>query len=81
MFNDQDDEFDNVKLTNLDSITVNRNTTTDNDVSTKKDIDDELNKNTILRFNQAQGNYLLVSDGDDDYVPKKQSRNCGYTRS
>ena len=58
MFNDQDNEFDNNKLTNLDSVTVNRNPTSDNEVSNKKYVDDSIGENTILRFNQALENYL-----------------------
>ena len=34
--NDQDNEFDNIRLTNLDSITVNRHRTSDNEPSTEK---------------------------------------------
>ena len=47
VFNDQDNEFDNNTLTNLDSITVNRNPNLDNELS-KKYVDDELDKNTLL---------------------------------
>ena len=36
VFNDQDNEFDNNKLTNLDSITVNRDPNLDNELSNKK---------------------------------------------
>ena len=32
VFNDQDNEFDNIKLTNLDSITVNGDLISDNEV-------------------------------------------------
>ena len=53
------------KLTNLDSITINRNPTSDNEVSNKKHIDNELDKNTIVRFNQTLENYLKVSVGKD----------------
>ena len=55
------------KLTNLDSITVNRNPTSDNELSNKKYIDDELDKNTLVRFNQTLQNYLKVSVGNDTY--------------
>ena len=46
VFNDQDREIDNNRLTNLDSITVNRNPTIDkdNEVSNKKYFDDDLDK-------------------------------------
>ena len=36
VFNDQDNEFDNNKLTNLDSVTVNRNPNLDNELAKKK---------------------------------------------
>ena len=65
--NNQDNNFNDNKLTNLDSITINRNPTSDNEVSNKKYIDDELNKNTIVRFNQTLQNYLKVSVGNDTY--------------
>ena len=67
MFNDQDNEFDNNKLTKLGSITVNRNPNLDNELANKKYIDDELDKNTVLRFNQTLQNYLKVSVGNDTY--------------
>ena len=41
VFNDQDIEFDNIKLTNLDSFTLERNPTIANDLSNKKNIDDK----------------------------------------
>ena len=67
VFNDQDIEFDKNKLTNLDSVTVNKNPNSDNEFSNKKYIDDELDKNTFLRFNQTLQNYLEVSVGNDTY--------------
>ena len=67
VFNDQDNEFDNIKCTNLDSVTVNRNPNLDNKLANKKYIDDELDKNTVLRFNQTLQNYLRVSVGNDIY--------------
>ena len=48
VLNDQDKEFDNNKLTNLDSITVNRNPNLDNELANKKYIDDELDKTLFL---------------------------------
>ena len=65
--NNQDNNLNDRKLTNIDSITVNRNPTSDNELSNKKYIDDELDKNTILRFNQTLENYLKVSVGNDTY--------------
>ena len=55
------------ELTNVDSITVKRNPTSDSEVSNKKFFDDELDKNTIVRFNQTLQNYLKVSVANDTY--------------
>ena len=60
-------KFNDNKLTNLDSFTINRKANLDEDVSNKKYIDDELNKKIILRFNQTLGNYLKVPNGNDIY--------------
>ena len=49
-FNDQDDEFDNYNLTSLDSITVNRDPISDNELASKKYIDDPTRKGTIVRL-------------------------------
>ena len=65
--NNQDNDSNDNKLTNIDSITVNRNPTSDNEVSNKKYIDGGLNKNTIIKFNQTLTNYLKVSVGNDNY--------------
>ena len=65
--NNQDNNLNDNKLTNINSITINNNPTDDNHVSNKKYIDDELNKNTIVRFNQTLQNYLKVSVGNDIY--------------
>ena len=65
--NNQDNNLNDNKLTNVDSITVNRNPTSDNELSNKKYIDDELDKNTLVRFNQTLENYLKVSVGNDTY--------------
>ena len=42
VFNDQDNEFDNNKLTNLDSFTVNKNPSSDNELSSKQYVDDSI---------------------------------------
>ena len=55
------------KTTNIDSITINRNPNSDNEVSIKKYFDDELDKNTIVSFNQTLQNYLKVTVGNDTY--------------
>ena len=67
VFNDQDNEFDNNKLTNLDSITVHRDFNLDNELSNKKYVDDSIAESTLLRFNQTLENYLKVSVGNDTY--------------
>ena len=63
--NNQDNDLNDNKLLNINSITVNNKPIHDNHVSNKKYIDDELDKNTILRFNQTLQNYLKVSVGND----------------
>ena len=50
VFNDQDNKFDKNKLNNLDSVTVKRNLILDNELSTKKQIDDSIGEGTLLRF-------------------------------
>ena len=65
--NNQDKDLNDNKLTNLESITVIRAPKSDNEVTNKKYIDEELDKNTILRFNQTFQNYLKVSVGHDRY--------------
>ena len=63
----QDNDLNYKKLANIYSITVNRNPTSDNELADKKYIDDELDKNTILRFNQTLEIYLRVTVGNDTY--------------
>ena len=72
--NNQNNNLNDNKITNVDSITINRNPTSDNEVSNKKYIDDELNKNTLLRFNQTLQNYLKVSVGNDIYNLTKYNK-------
>ena len=69
--NNQDNDLNADKLTNLDSIIINRNPISDNEVSNKNYIDDELDEETILRFNQTLENYLKVSVGNDTYILTK----------
>ena len=65
--NNQDNDLNDNKLTNKNSITINKNPTDDNHVSNKKYIDDQLDKNTIVRFNQTLAKNLKVSVGKDKY--------------
>ena len=67
VFNDQGNQFDNTKLTILDSVTVNGNPTSDNESSTKTYIDDSIGEGTLSRFNQTLENYLKVSVAKDTY--------------
>ena len=48
----QDNEFDKIRLTNLEIFTANRNPLLDENVAMEKIVDNELNKSTILRFFQ-----------------------------
>ena len=72
--NNQDNDLNDNKLTNLDSIKVNRNPNSDNELVNKKYLDDELDKNTIVRFNQSLQNYLKVCVGGDTYNPAKYDK-------
>ena len=72
--NNQDNNFNDNKLTNINSITINNNPTDNNHVSNKKYIDDELDKNTIVRFSQTLENYLKVSVGNDTYNLTKYNK-------
>ena len=65
--NNQDNDLNDNKLTNVNSITINNSPTDHNHVSNKKYIDDELDKNSILRFNQTLQNYPKISVGNDKY--------------
>ena len=65
--NNQDNDLNDNKLTNINSIVVNRSPTLENELANKKYIDDELDKNTILRFSQTLSSYLKVFVGNDSY--------------
>ena len=67
MFNDQDNEFDKKKVTNLDSIGVKRYPSSDNELAIKKCIYDELDKHKIVRSDQALQIYPKVFVGIDTY--------------
>ena len=74
MFNDQDNEFDNNKLTHLDSVFVIRTTNSENEISTKKYVDDSIGEGTLLRFNRTLQNYLKVTVGNDTYILTKYDK-------
>ena len=59
--NNQDNDLNDRKLTSLDSITINKNPSLDNELLNKKYIDDELDKSTIVRLNDdSNDRYLQV---------------------
>ena len=74
VYNDQDNQFDNNKLINLDGVTIKRNPGSDNEVSIKKYIDDSIKEATIVIFNKKLENYLKVSVGNDVYNLIKYDR-------
>ena len=72
--NNRDNDLNDNKLTNLDSITVNREPSSDNELANKKYIDDEVDKGTIIRFNQTVQNYLEISVRSDIYNLSKYDK-------
>ena len=72
--NNQDNDLNDNKLLNLDSVVVNRNPTVENELSNEKYFDDELDKNTIVRFNQTLSNCLKVTVGNDTYNLSKYNK-------
>ena len=73
--NNQNNDLNDRKLTNLDSKAINRNPTSDNEVSNKKYIDDSIAEGTLLRFNQTLQIYLKVSFDNDIYNLTKYKKN------
>ena len=61
-------------MTNLGSVVVNRNPSSDKELSTKNYIDDELATTTVLRFNQTLENYLKVTVRNDTYNLTKYAK-------
>ena len=55
-------------------MTVNRDPSSDSDLSTKKYFDDQLDKNTTVGFSQTLQNYLKVSIGNDIYNLTKYNK-------
>ena len=72
--NNQDNDLNDKKLINIDSIQVNRNPSLDYELANKKYIDDSIAENTLLRFNQTLTNYLKVSVGNDIYHLTKYNK-------
>ena len=74
VLNDQDNEVDNIKLTKLDSVSINRNPSSDNELANKKYVDDSIGEGTIVRFKKSLQNYSKVSVGNDIYHLTKYER-------
>ena len=72
--NNQDNDFNDNKLTNINSITIKNNPTDDNHVSNKKYVDDSIAEGTLITFNQTLTNYLKVSVGSDIYHLTKYNK-------
>ena len=60
VFYHQDNDIDNYELIKLDSITVNRRPTTDNEFSKKNYVDDNIGIEAVVRFNAKGENYVNV---------------------
>ena len=66
--NNQDNNFNDKKLTNINSIIINKKPSSDNEVSNRKYIDEELDKNTIVRLNDdSNDRYLKVNIKNSTY--------------
>ena len=58
----------------MDSITVNRNPSSDNELANKNNVDDSLSGTNILSFNQTFENCIKVSAGSDLYNLSKHDK-------
>ena len=66
--NNQDNDFNDNKLTNINSITINNNPTDNNHVSNKKYIDHQLDKDTLVRLHDnSYDRYLKVNINNSTY--------------
>ena len=65
--NNKNTSFKDNRLTNLDSITVTRNPSSDNGLANKNYVDESLDRENILRFSQTLENYIEVSIVNEVY--------------
>ena len=72
--NNQDNDFNDNKLININSVQVNRVPDSENESANKKYINDSIGEGTLLRFNQTLQNYLKVSIGNDTYNLTKYNK-------
>ena len=74
MKNNQHNDLNDNKLTNLNGVVVNREPSSDNELANKKYIDDEIDKNAIVRYSQTLQITLKVSIGNDTYNLTKSDK-------
>ena len=72
--NNHDNDLNNIKKPNLDSITVDRNPDSDNELANKNYVDDSIEETTIFRFNQTLENYLKLSVNNQTYNLTKYNK-------
>ena len=72
--NNQDNDLNDNNLPILNSIKVNRDPTSDNELAIKKNVDDPIEDGTILRFYQKLENCLKISVGNDTYNLTKNKK-------
>ena len=70
----QDNDFNDNKLTNINSIQVNREPIANKDLSTKKYSDDSMGEGTIVRYSQSLEKYLKLSVLNDTYNLTKYNK-------
>ena len=70
----QDNNFNENNKTNLDSITVKRDPTSDIELASKNYVDDSIGHGKGLRINQTLENYLKASVGNDVYNLTKNDK-------
>ena len=74
VFCNQGKEYDFIKTPNLDSNTVNRNPSSNNEVSIKRYVEALTGEGTLVGFYQRLQNHLKVSLGNDTYNFTKQDK-------
>ena len=70
----QDNDFNHKKITNINSITANREPTSNNELANKKYFDESIGDGNVLRFNQTLENYLKISVGDETHILTKYDK-------
>ena len=75
VFNDQDNDLDSKKIADSDSVSVNRNPSSDNEIAYKKYVDDSIGDGNVLSFCQTLENYLKLFVGNDVKILLKMIKN------